>query len=171
MRRVVGVCTGRGYEQREPCDELCGDRIADICASRRSSGLNNTERAFWEGKITNHGLNENDLDTQDILDEAKESGVDINGKMYGGALAHLGPQECWVSGLDDIKAAAKRHNLQMRGSVNHTAYETEPAPPVRLAEDLIDQEIETMIAVDPAKALVDRNELREEVIERCAPKE
>ena len=107
--------------------------MAAMFAMQTPPGHRGTETAFFENRLT-HGDDENDLDHQ----EAREHGVDTNGKVYVKGLSRhgLGPQDkkAWVSNTGEALKRAKELNVNLTGAINYTARPVEPAPDCPLAE-------------------------------------
>lgn len=148
--------------------------IAEMLAFRKPPGLNGSERAFFENRLLSHGFDECDPLADTFISEAKASGIDITGKVYQSTIAdhraHLDPQ-AWVSDTHDVIATAKERNLNLRGSVRVDAItDLDPTPDIPLADDIVEREIKTLLATDPTKRGSDPRELREEVIDKSAPK-
>ena len=76
---------------------------------------------------------------------------------------------CYIDTSDyrgNIKRICEERNLSCEGVVDHKAHEVEPNPPVKLAEDLIDESMKEELLMDPPKASMPRQELREMVTEK-----
>ncbi len=102
-----------------------------------------------------------------VLKEAKQAGINPNGKVYCAGLADKRgwrDPAAWVSSNDDVLKVARKRRLAVSGSVN---YDPGPEAPQRkvLSESIIKDEIRKEKRRNPnAKA----GELREKIIEKHA---
>ena len=150
-------------------------RFAAIAACQRAPGTKGSDRAFNEHARRRmdrmHATNQ-----ERILGIAKRAGINTQGKYYVGGLGRYNDPAAWVSTTDDILSVAKARNLNVEGSVNHTATPVGPPKKVRLAEDLIEDQMAHYLQ-DPrerekAKKTGGLAALRDKVIEKHgAPKE
>ena len=101
-------------------------RFAAIAACQRAPGTKGSDRAFNEHARRRmdrmHATNQ-----ERILGIAKRAGINTQGKYYVGGLGRYNDPAAWVSTTDDILSVAKARNLNVEGSVNHTA--TPVGPP------------------------------------------
>lgn len=129
-------------------------RFAEMVSTRRAPGLNGTDRAFLEGDVIHHGLNNQAPFLQEqMVSQARKAGINITGKVYKAGLADqrgAADPQAWVSGIDDVLAVCKAKNLNCRGAVNHKAHEVPPKPDVPLAEKLIQEQAAEYVAKDPS---------------------
>lgn len=65
-----------------------------------------------------------------------------------------------------IRKVLEMRNWAGEGSVNHVPYEEDPAAPVALATDLIEEEIDRIIQENPDLARIDRRDLASEITYR-----
>lgn len=147
--------------------------IADICASRRAPGEKGTDHNFLQHRVLHHGFETKDLNKEEFIKAAQDAGISIAGKIYVGGLADgRGPTDprAWVSDTSDLLSVCRERNLTCNGVVKHRGHQTAPEPSIPLAEDLIEEEMRAMIAANPDLAHGNLAELRESIIDRCAPK-
>lgn len=145
--------------------------IAELCALRRPTGANKTERAFLEGSHVHQGLDGMPpWMVKKMLDEAKAAGINTQGKVYKGALGYHTDACAWVATADDVKEVCKAKNLTCTGAVTHQAV-GDDAPPKRvlLSERIIRREVRNLVKAEPHKKH-DLRELREKVIAKHAYK-
>lgn len=137
----------RAYEEIRRRGE--SHSIAEMLAERQPPGTLNTERAFWSSR----------------WDQMQHGG-----KVYLPQLAsHPGDPKAYVSDTSDIRKVCQERNWSTDGVVKHKAVEMPPIPDVPIADDIVDKEIQTRIALDPSLADKDQRELREQVKEDITP--
>lgn len=145
------------------------NRFAEMVSTRKAPGLNGTDRAFLEGDVIHHGLqNQAPFMREHMVEQARKAGINITGKVYKSGLAdQRGPADpmAWVGGTDDVLAACKAKNLNCRGSVNHKGHELPPKPDVLLAESLIKEQAAEYVAQNPEWKRKPE-ELRQMIIEK-----
>jgi len=79
-----------------------------------------------------------------------------------------------VSSLDDVLEIAKQKNLTLHGAVERQAIETEEAPSVVIADDILEERASRQIAVDPdirnkiKEKKMSKSELKQEIAEKIA---
>lgn len=77
------------------------------------------------------------------LAKARAAGVSTDGKVYVGALADSpGDPRAWVDNVGDQKKLLEERGWNSDGDVKVKAPDVAPPPPVRLAEDLIQDRLE-----------------------------
>jgi hypothetical protein len=74
----------------------------------------------------------------------------------------------WVSDASDVRYIAERDKLNVRNIVDIEQPERPPMESIPIAEDIVDEEVELAIAIDPGKA-TKREQLREEIKDRLTP--
>jgi hypothetical protein len=81
--------------------------------------------------------------------QAEAAGVSTTGKYYCHGLAEYpGDPEAWVGGRGDVLAVAKKKGMSVQGSVEYTHPERAPMADVEIADDLIQREVEQVMARD-----------------------
>jgi hypothetical protein len=138
--------------------------MAEMLAVRIPSGTKNTDRAFMEGKHSNYGLESTKI-PEYYLKRAMEAGVNPHGKVYVSQLAsEWGDPRAWVSDLSEV---GDRCRASGKGcaALGIEAVEPPPKQQIRLAEDLVQEEMTNALRKDPGKA-TKLTELRQEVIEK-----
>jgi len=105
------------------------------------------------------------------IDVAQRHGVITSGKVYKSGLARFpGDPEAWVSSRSEVKRLCERRNWDCEGSVIHRSVDTGPAPeakPYRVAEDIVNAELEKITDTNPT-ALLDDPRLREKTANRLS---
>lgn len=141
--------------------------MALMLATRTPCGTNQTDRALWDGRANNHGIDD-DFNRVHMLRRAKRAGIDIAGKVYVGQLADrrgVCDPAAWVSDTSDIRKVCEKRGYGCEGLVKVRAAELDPTPTVRLAEDLVQEKMQQALMENPGRA-AKLGELREEVIEK-----
>jgi hypothetical protein len=162
--RILGRDAVDTYEKALPY----GERWAIMVATQTPPGTKGTERAFLEGRQNMEQFDSMPrLQANYVLKEAKQAGINPNGKVYCAGLADKRgwrDPAAWVSSNDDVLKVARKRRLAVSGSVN---YDPGPEAPQRkvLSESIIKDEIRKEKRRNPnAKA----GELREKIIEKHA---
>lgn len=145
--------------------------MAEMLAVRIPAGTKNTDRAFLEGKHSSYGL-ESTAMPEYYLRRAKQAGVNPHGKVYVSQLAsEWADPRAWVSDLGEVGDRCRQSG---RGcaALGIEAPEPEPTQQIRLAEDIVQEEMTRALVKDPSKA-TKLTDLRHEVIEKhgSPPKE
>lgn len=139
-------------------------KLAEMLAYQSPPGAKGTDRAFWDGRLSAFdGMNE--ANAKKMREQALAAGIDITGKYYVGQLADkrgAADPKAWVSDRHDIKKAAEIVEAQ------RIAEHLKPKP--RLNPRIVERIAARMIKQDPAQALRDPRELREEIIEKHGSK-
>ncbi len=85
------------------------------------------------------------------LDPAKRAGVSVNGKIYQHGLARYpGDPEAWCSDLDDVKRKIRQRGLHCP-ELGIKGREAEPKESVAIAEDILNNKIESMVEAGEIK--------------------
>lgn len=131
-------------------------RFTEMVSTRRAPGLNGTDRAFLEGDVIHHGLQDKTpAMARHMVKKAREAGINITGKVYKSSLADqrgAADPMAWVGGTDDVLAACKAKNLICRGSVNYEGTPPPPTPDCPLSDRIIKETARSYIAADPTWA-------------------
>lgn len=91
------------------------------------------------------------------------------GSVYMSGLARYpGDPKARVSSRHDVKKICRKRNWSCEGSVKVKSVEHEVAPGPAVAPDIVEREVNQIIALEPEKA-GKRQELREEVTEQIKP--
>ena len=125
---------------REVYDHLIEDgnspNMAAMLASQSAPASKNTDSDFCRRESSRmSSMNEHHLD--EVVRIAKRAGINTHGKSYNGQLGKYDDPLAWVSTKDDVKQAAIRKNMDIKGMVNVKAYR--PKKKVRLADDIVDR--------------------------------
>lgn len=145
-----------------------GERWAIMVATQTPPGTKGTERAFLEGRQNMEQFDSMPkLQANYVLREAKQAGINPNGKVYCAGLADSRgwrDPAAWVSSNDDVLKVARKRRLAVSGSVN---YDPGPGAPKRkvLSESIIRDEIRKEKRRNPNAKV---GELREKIIEKHA---
>lgn len=142
--------------------------LADMLASRQAPGARGVDRNLWQDQMLTHGLGDKDPCAKDILAEARAAGIPTTGKIFVGALARPGmgggDPLAWVSDIHDMRESARRQNKCLSGVTNYVPDGPgKEEKPVQLAEDLVQEMMQMVLAKDPSWA-TDPEGLREYVI-------
>lgn len=123
--------------------------MAEMLACRAFPGLR-TDAEFLKGKC-----NGNEFEDQPGLGnfyaaEAARHGVNHVGKTYVSGLARYpGDPEAWISGRGDAERICRERGWGCEGSVNVATQEREARADVKLSPDLVDDEVNDIMAMDP----------------------
>jgi hypothetical protein len=145
--------------------------MAEMLAVRIPSGTRNTDRAFLEGRHSSYGLEATKM-PEDYIRIAKQAGVNPHGKVYVSQLASKrGDPRAWVSSLGEVGDRC-RESGRGCSALGIKAPEPPPTQQIRLAEDIVQEEMGKALVKNPGKA-TKLSELRREVIEKhgSPPKE
>lgn len=159
-------------------DDVSDHRFAEMLALRSPPGLNGTDSAFFEGMGTleqQFGKDKESL--RETIAAAKRHGYTPNPRdvylptlaaFEGDPLAFVPP----TGGRGHIKKVSEMRGWESRGAVTVKGRQPEkdPLEGPRLAEDLVQPEIKAIRAKDPKARKVADSELRQEVINKHAPK-
>lgn len=162
--RIRGRDAVDTYEKALPY----GERWAIMVATQTPPGTKGTERAFLEGRQNMEQFDSMPkLQANYVLREAKQAGINPNGKVYCAGLADSRgwrDPAAWVSSNDDVLKVARKRRLAVSGSVN---YDPGPEAPKRkvLSESIIKDEIRKEKRRNPGAKT---GELREKIIEKHA---
>jgi len=110
--------------------------MAAMLASQQAPGVWNTEANFT--KRENERMSSMGSDrVEDIVRIARRAGINTQGKTYNGSLGKYDDPAAWVSGKDDVRAAAIEKGMNIDGMVKVDGYRG-PKKKVRLADDIVD---------------------------------
>lgn len=161
------VMRKRGESHRTA--EMCAMRAPPRCSTDNvfAAGLGTLEQQFSDDP---EGL-------QHVTKAAMKKGYKPNpNDIYLPTLANsVGDPEAFVPATGAqghiTKVLEKRNWSSRQGYVTRQAEQREPKPAVRLAPDLVAEEMRNQIKADPAKAKIDKRDLAAEIIHKHgAPK-
>ena len=102
--------------------------------------------------------------------EAEAAGVDPTGKVYlAGLAAYPGDPRAWVSGRGDAAKVVEERGWDCSGMVNVKAHEPKEPAPYRVADDLVEDRVQEVLAAAPEPAAADREEITEQARESLTP--
>lgn len=147
--------------------------FAEMLAARTPPGEAGTDRAYWEGRLTEHDSSVGRM----ILQTAKDAGVSTQGKHYVSGLARhgLGPAdpEAWVSGYGDILTIAKKRkhmNVTRNGKLVHQGVPKPEQPDCLLNPRLVKEMIQKELRENPDLRAKKPSELAEMVTDKYGAK-
>lgn len=147
------------------------ERWAEMCALQCPPGVRGTDRAVMEGRLNGEWLDRMPPhQARRILAEAKQAGINTEGKYYQSGLADKrGPADpaAWIDSAADIKKVAQIRNLHVTGVVEHVAHEVEPPKSKPLSERMIRKFMSKYKKLHPTKKV---GELREMIVHKHAPR-
>jgi hypothetical protein len=136
--------------------------MAIVLASRQFPGVK-TDSTFNEGRCNGNQFESNPARGDYYRRIAESAGVNVTGKTYLTSLAEFpGDPEAWISDRHDVLAVAERKGLRVEGAVNYTPPERAPLPDIEIAPDIIDREVDDIMAADPGQR---RGDVAERVYE------
>lgn len=146
----------------------CTPALAEMLALKKFPGVR-TGGALMRGVATDDGLGEG-MVADRLRAEADRRGVSRAGKRWvGGLAAYPGDPRAWVGDEHDVRALARERNYAVSGAVNVEGRDSgPPPPPVRVAPDIVAEEIRQRTAMDPALAHRDQRELAEQITDEMA---
>lgn len=137
--------------------------MAEMLATRRFPGVK-TDSVFNEGKFSGEAgrCGPQQLWLQQQADAA---GVSTNGKWYCSGLARFpGDPKAWVGDRGDVARVAAENNMTVHGYVEQKGREVDPMPDVKLADGIIDSEVNEVLdhcpGADPEAVRDDLTQLR-----------
>jgi hypothetical protein len=104
---------------------------------------------------------------------AESMGASTTGKKYLSGLARFpGDPEAWVDSRGDVERVLTKRGWGSEGTVNVKPRETQEAPEAgpAMAPDLVEKYATEIAMRDPHPELVDMKDLKEQVVDRMAPK-
>lgn len=133
--------------------------------------MSNTDREFLEGRggafdqwSGNHAQGDW------YKAQAEAAGVDVTGAVYMSGLAsHPGDPEAWVRGRGDVQRIVEKRGWDSEGSVNVKAYRPQERPQIDVADDILEEEVQTIMEEHPEPQTVDRGELKDKVRQKRKP--
>lgn len=144
-------------------------RFLDMTRSKIAPGTGGTDRAFLQGHVLNHNLQDMPVwMQQNYVTRARKAGINITGKVYKSGLADKrGPADprAWVSDLNDVRHVCEDRSLYCEGSFHHTPEQPPPTPDCPLADSAIAECAMDYLAEDPSWALKPQ-ELKEMIVEK-----
>lgn len=130
------------------------ERLADMLATRQPPGTKGTDRAYLQGVQCGSNLDDMPAFSRKVaMAKAKAAGVNIEGKRYCSTLGQTAyDPRAWFDNTYDLKKRAAELNIPITGIVTQGAHETPPKKPIGLAQDIVDAEVNAIIAKEPEKA-------------------
>lgn len=148
--------------------------LQDMLAARQAPGTKGTDRAFLQGRLTGYSLDHMDIATRTKWQmAAKKAGVSLEGKVLCSGLAkHEFDPRAWVDSRSEQKQRCEElgRSLWVGGECVYSPPEQPPVPEVKLAPKIVEREVNRLLKNDPGLKKVARQELRERVIDKHAPK-
>lgn len=133
--------------------------MSELLASRSFPGIK-TDAIFNEGRFSGEA-GRIGMEQRWLQEQAEAVGVSTTGKFYCRGLADFpGDPTAWVSDRGDVLRVAREKNMTVHGYVEHEGRQVEPAADVRIADDLVEGEVNEIMAECPG---ADREMVREEV--------
>lgn len=155
--------------------ELYGDTFQDMLDSRQAPMMANSDRMFMEGAFAQsitHGLGP--VSANRYIELARKAGINTHGKVFMSQLGKPTNPLAWVSGIEDVRTSCK---IQGKGAeqLGLNAVIPDPGPDVPLADDIIQEEMESRFEANPDLAAKCREnpekalELRADIIQKHGP--
>ena len=169
-RTLVSKITGKGFESAVESSELQKQSFADMLESRRPPQAQ-TDREFFQGrKLLGDEFDGDDRMLDLVVSNARKHGYNPNPTdVYSPGLARfIGDPLGFVpatGGRSHIKKVCEMTGRSCTGAVEYTAPAKPDPKPVRLAEDLVQKQMQEYIADNPDLGR-DLPKLREEVIDK-----
>jgi hypothetical protein len=174
--RIVYAATGKRYfvDDRE-VTQASYDRTfpskldAMLAASRPPCCM--TDSVFLEGHCNGSQFAATPAIGDFYAQEARRHGLtDTKGKVYlSGLAAFPGDPEAWVSGRDDVRRVLEQRGWDGEGAVNVKAFQPKERPPVSVADDILEEEVQGLLDDHPEPQTVNRGELKEQVRQKRKP--
>lgn len=104
---------------------------------------------------------------------AESMGASTTGKKYLSGLARFpGDPEAWVDSRGDVQKVLEKRGWGSKGTINVKPRigDTEPEAGPAMAPDLVEKYATEIAMRDPHPELVDMKDLKEQVVDRMAPK-
>lgn len=128
-------------------------RFAEMCSLSQPPGVSGVDRTFQEGRLDGNWLDAlPKKQAQRLIKEAKQAGVNPNGKWYMSGLADKrGARDprAWVSSRDEVLQVCKDRRLAIRGTVNYDPGESAPPKRVDMAPRLVNELVRKELAANP----------------------
>ena len=115
----------------------------------------------------------NDSQGEHYRTVAESLGASTTGKKYLSGLARFpGDPEAWVDSRGDVERVLNKRGWGCEGTVNVKPSEAKEAPEAgpAMAPDLVDKYATEIAMRDPHPELVDMADLKEQVVDKMAPK-
>lgn len=128
-----------------------------------------TDSVFLEGHCNGNQFESQPQVGDGYAAEARAAGVDPKGKVYLSGLARFpGDPEAWVSGRGDVQRVCEQRGWGCKGAVSVARADSEPPPPVAVANDIVESQMDRVLATVPDPERVDTEDLREQVTARLS---
>jgi hypothetical protein len=124
--------------------------MAEMLATRSFPALK-TDAIFQIGRCNGNQFEKQPWLGNYYRKKAAQAGVNTTGKYYSRALADFpGDPTAWVSDRHDVLRVCQQKGFKCSGLVDYTPPEIEaPVPDVKLADDLLEEEIARRIELNP----------------------
>ena len=133
--------------------------MAEMLACRAFPNLR-TDVAFWMGRVNGNQFEDTPGLGNTYRQVAESRGQSTTGKYYQSGLARFpGDPEAWVTGRGDVERVLRSRGWGCEGIVNITAEDRPPIPDIPIAQDIVDREVEEIMAKDPGWKLEDVREM------------
>lgn len=168
MRRVISKITDKGHVVLEESTDVHRERFLDMLISRQFPGMM-TDVTFLQGHCNGNQFAGRSEFGDMCRRNAEAAGISTVGKVYfDGAARYPGDPEAWLADRHDLQKLMERRNWDCEGVVNHKAVQMiddDPAPPPRLADDIVDEIYVEKVEENPDLLRRDVEEVRAEIVE------
>jgi hypothetical protein len=142
--------------------------IAEILALRQTPA-SRTDREFLLGDVNCNQFAADPESGKLYRSVAEQSGVSVAGKKYISQLARFpGDPQAWVSGRGDVERVCRKNGWGCSGMVNVKPGPTPYRPNEPVGEDIVMEEVDSVIRKNPDAAL-GRKEIAAEVRKNVSP--
>ena len=126
-----------------------------------------TDSVFMEGHCNGNQFEGQEHTATGYADVAKRHKFNTKGKVYVSQLAKFpGDPEAWVSGRGDVAKVCEKYGYNSEGAVNCNHLEKKPVKRKAVADYLVKEQIERVMAVHPEPRSVNKEELKHQIIEK-----
>lgn len=144
-------------------------KLAEMFATGQTPGIM-TDSVFLEGHCNGSQFQDTPHLGDAYAAEARRQGVDITGKVYLSGLARYpGDPEAWVSSRGEVARILDQRGWGAEGAVTRKVTKVAEPNKIAVAEDLIQNEMETILENVENPTQVDTEDLREQIIEKRKP--
>jgi hypothetical protein len=132
--------------------------------------MSNSDREFLEGHVNGNQFANNPQIGNLYRRRARAAGVNPTGKVYLSGLAEYpGDPRAWISGRGDAARLCEERGWEADGAVKVRAARQVEHPEVEVADDILDDEADKILAAHPEPRKVDRGELKHQIKEKRKP--
>lgn len=126
----------------------CGRKLAAVLATKSFPGVK-SDAIFNEGRFSSDA-GKNGKEQLWLKAQAEAAGVSTNGMFYCKGLASFpGDPTAWVGDRSDVLRVAREKNMTVQGYVEHKGHEVDPGEDVAIADDIIESEVQEILAECP----------------------